>query len=190
MQIPTDGLALRLKLFSLIKERSIRRGKFTLVSGRESNYYLDLKPTMLDPEGATLLPELILRRLEEMEVDFVGGVALGAVPLIAPLTAAAYRKGRHIPAFFVRKLVKDHGTKRLIEGLPAEELRGRKVVVLDDVTTTGESVMIAVKAAQEAGADVRLVLSVVDREEGASEYFRRAGVAFDSLFRASEFLAS
>lgn len=179
---------LRKRAFDLIKERSFKFGNFTLASGRQSNYYLDMKPSMFSPEGATLLAELILRRLDGVALDYVGGLEMGAVPLVATVSMASYGHGRPVTGFFVRKAAKDHGTRKRIDALHGS-LDGKKVAILEDVTTTGESAMSAVSAAREAGADVVLVLSIVDREEGAAAFYQNAGIPFDSLFKASEFLA-
>jgi orotate phosphoribosyltransferase len=187
-QTPRDTLALRKKVFDIVKRLSFSRGSFVLVSGRTSNYYLDMKPTMLNPEGASLLAELVLNRLEGVEMHYIGGLAMGAVPLLSQVAMLSYSKGRPIPGFFVRKAVKDHGTMKLIEGVKQSDLKGMSVVILDDVTTTGGSAMQAVKAAQDAGAKVELVLSIVDREEGAAEFFAKQKIPFKWLFRAGELL--
>src|SRR5436853_2797839 len=129
---------LRQQVFNLIKAKSFRKGSFTLVSGKVSQYYLDMKPTMLDPEGANKLSEMVFHRLCSLEIDYVGGLALGAVPLISTIAMLSHARNRPLPGFFVRKEVKDHGTKKLVEGLSDEEgLKGKRVVILDDVTTTG-----------------------------------------------------
>ena len=173
------------KAFELIKEKSFFKGSFTLVSGRVTDYYLDMKPTMFDPEGARLLADLVLMHLEDTGVESIGGLEMGAVPLISAVAMMSGMIGRPIPGFFVRKNVKDHGTKRLVEGTAA--IAGKRVAILDDVTTTGASAMIAADAAREAGATVELVLSVVDRQEGAGEFFKRSGMPFAWLFTASDF---
>jgi orotate phosphoribosyltransferase len=187
-RLAKDLIALRLKAFNLVKERSFQRRAVVLSSGKKSDYYLDLKPTMLHPEGADLLCQLIYPRLIKHTAHYIGGLEMGAVPIIGPLTIFSFMKGRHIPGFFVRKEVKAHGTKRLIEGVSEGELRGKNVVILEDVTTEGRSAMRAVDAAKDAGAKVILVLSLVDREAGAAELFKKAGVPFEALFRASDFL--
>jgi orotate phosphoribosyltransferase len=187
-QTPRDTLALRKKVFDLVKRLSFKRGSFVLVSGRTSNYYLDMKPTMLNPEAASLLAELVLNKLEGVKVHYIGGLAMGAVPLLSQIAMLSYAKGRPIPGFFVRKAVKDHGTMKLIEGVKQRDLKGMSVVILDDVTTTGDSAMQAVKAAQDAGAKVELVLAIVDREEGAAEFFAKQKIPFKWLFRAGELL--
>jgi orotate phosphoribosyltransferase len=176
----------RASVFKLILKRSFGRKKIKLASGKESDFYFDMKPTMFHPEGALLLAEMIFDRLKDEMVDSVGGLAVGAVPLISPLALVSYQKNRLLPGFFVRKEIKEHGTKRLIEG--ADDLKDQNVVILDDVTTSGGSAMLAVNAAREAGAHVILVLSIVDREEGAVERFKKEGIHFEALFKASEFL--
>jgi orotate phosphoribosyltransferase len=177
----------RARAFAIIREKSFRRGTFTLASGRTSDFYLDLKPTMFDPEGAGLLAGLLLERLAGMDVDAVGGLELGAVPLVTAVSLVSFQQGRPIPGFFVRKAVKDHGTRRRIEVI--NDLTGKAVAILEDVTTTGGSAMAAVREVQEAGGRVALVLSVVDREEGAAEFYAQQGIAFDAIFRRREFMA-
>jgi orotate phosphoribosyltransferase len=175
----------RQRLFDLIKERSFRRGRFTLASGKESAYYFDSKPTMLHPEGAALLAELIVNEIDGVEADCVGGIEMGAVPLIAPVAMKSLEAGRPLYGFFVRKTPKDHGTRQRIEGL---DLSGRTAVIVEDVTTTGGSAMQAVDVVREAGGRVALVLSILDRGEGAAELYASTGVPFKSLFKAEEFL--
>jgi orotate phosphoribosyltransferase len=179
---------IRTKLFALIKARSFRRGSIALASGRSSNYYFDMKPTMFDPAGAAWIAEMILERMEGIAVDYVGGLAIGAVPLIGSVAMLSHQRGRPIPGFFVRPQVKDHGTKRRIEGT-AESLKGKNVVIVEDVTTTGGSATAAVQAAVEEGAHVVLVVSLVDRLEGAAEHFNKLGIAFRAIYTADEFLA-
>jgi len=180
-------LELRNKLFALLKERAFRRGRVVLASGRESDFYFDMKPAMLDPDGASLMAELILQQLQGVNADCIGGLEMGAVPLIAPVAMRSPDFGRHLPGFFVRKAVKDHGTKKRVDGA---DISGKTVVILEDVTTTGGSAMDAVKAVTEAGAKVALVLSILDRGEGAADLYAKAGIPFKSLFRAEEFLAA
>jgi orotate phosphoribosyltransferase len=177
----------RHRLFELLKSLSFRRGKVKLASGRESDFYFDTKPAMLHPEGAGLLAELILNELAGIEVDCVGGLEMGAVPLIGPVVMKSPEAGRALSGFVVRKSVKDHGTKKLIEG---GSIEGKTVVILEDVTTSGGSALQAVKAAREAGAKVALVVSILDRGEGAVDLYAAEGIPFKSLFQAEEFLAS
>jgi orotate phosphoribosyltransferase len=180
-------LELHNKLFALLKERAFRRGHVVLASGRESDFYFDMKPAMLDPDGAGLMAALILQHIQGVKADFVGGMEMGAVPLIAPVAMRSVDFGRRLPGFFVRKTAKDHGTKKRVDGA---DIAGKTVVILEDVTTTGGSAMDAVKAVEEAGAKVALVLSILDRGEGAAELYAKAGIPFTSLFRAEEFLVA
>lgn len=179
-------LEARNKLLALLKSRAFRRGRVVLASGRESDFYFDMKPAMLDPDGASLMAELILQELQGVKADCIGGLEMGAVPLIAPVAMRSLDFGRRLPGFFVRKAVKDHGTKKRVDGA---DISGKTVVILEDVTTTGGSAMDAVKAVQDAGAEVALVLSILDRGEGAADLYAKAGIPFKSLFRAEEFLA-
>ena len=179
----------RQHLFGIIKTRSFRQGgRFTLASGRTSTIYFNLKPTMLDGEGARLIGAALAERAAELAADYVGGLEMGAVPLVASTAAMSAVAGRPVRAVFVRKVAKEHGTKSLVEGLPeGESLAGKRVVVVEDVTTTGGSALKAIEALRAAGATVRDVVTVVDREEGAAEAFAASGVALHPLFRKSEF---
>jgi orotate phosphoribosyltransferase len=177
---------IRARAFDLIRTRSFGRKKIILASGRESDFYFDMKPTLLHPEGAWCCARLALERLQGMNIDYVGGVAVGAVPLVSAVTVLSHEANWPLPGFFVRKEVKDHGTRKLVDGV--DSLDGQNVVILEDVTTTGGSSMIAVDAVRKSGGTVALVLSIVDREEGATETYQAAGVPFDSIFKAGEFL--
>ncbi len=181
---------LRNRAFEIILNKSFSKGQFKLTSGKESNYYLDMKPTMFDPDGADALSRMVLDRLKDMSVDYIGGLEIGAVPLISTIAMLSHQQKTPLPGFFVRKAIKGHGTMKLIEGLENGALNDKKVVVLDDVTTSGRSAMVAAKAAEDDGARVILVLAIVDRQEGAAELFRAAGVPFTSLFTAEEFMAA
>ena len=178
----------RRRAFELIRTRSFGRRDIVLASGKPSTFYFDMKPTMLHPEGANALSELILARLANEGVDFIGGLEMGAVPLISTINLLSFIKGHPLPGFFVRKEIKKHGTKKLVEGVAEDGLRGKNVVILEDVTTSGGSAMIAVEAAKAAGATIVMVLSVVDRCEGAAEFFKERGIRFEALFSAQEFL--
>jgi orotate phosphoribosyltransferase len=181
--------ASRARLHDIIRRRSFGRGEVTLASGRKSDFYFNLKPTMLDPEGAALLAELTYEALKDDQLDYIGGLEMGAVPLAGAIAQLSWLKGHPIAAFFVRKKPKEHGARLAIEGLAkGESLEGKRIVVVEDVTTTGGSAMKAVEALREAGADVALVLTMVDREEGASDTFAEAGLPFRSIYKASEFL--
>lgn len=182
--------ARRARLVEIVKERSFQSGaEMKLASGRTSAFYFNMKPTMMHPEGAHLIGQLVCERLADEAVDMVGGLEMGAVPLAAAVTAVSGGEGlRPLPAFFVRKQSKEHGTQALIEGLAANEsMAGKKLCVVEDVTTTGGSALKAVETLKEAGAEVALVLTLVDRQEGATEAFTAAGVAFDAVMNLEDF---
>jgi orotate phosphoribosyltransferase len=192
---PLETNLLREKAWHTIKDRSFLLAapgeEFTLASGKKSKYYLDLKPTLFDPKGASDVAELVMTQIENIWVDYIGGLAVGAVPLVTAITLLSHTFDSPLPGFFVRKKVKDHGTKYLVEGLPlGQTLEGKRVIIVDDVTTEGKSAMHAVDAASDAGAEIVLVLSIVDREEGAEEFFRSRSLPFKCLFRAKEFFDS
>lgn len=181
--------AARARLAEIIRHRSFGRGEITLASGRKSDFYFNLKPTMLHPEGAALLAELTLHALEDEPVDYVGGLEMGAVPIAGAIAQLSWLKGHPIPALFVRKKPKDHGARLAVEGLvKGESLAGKRVVIVEDVTTTGGSALKAVEAVRQEGAEVVLVLTIVDRQEGADETFAGLGIRFRALYKAAEFL--
>ena len=181
--------ASRARLAEIIRKRSFGRGEITLSSGRKSDFYFNLKPTMLDPEGAALLAELTFEALKDDNLDYIGGLEMGAVPLAGAIAQLSWLKGHPIAAFFVRKKPKDYGARLAVEGLAkGETLEGKRIVIVEDVTTTGGSALKAAEAVKEAGGDVVLVLTMVDREEGATESFAKAGMTFRSLYKAAEFL--
>lgn len=151
-------------------------------------FYFNMKPTMLDPEGGHLIATLILDTLEGSDIDLVGGLEMGAVPLAVAVAVSSQIKGWPLRAFFVRKQAKEHGAKKLVEGLaPGESLQGKRIVVLEDVTTTGGSAMKAIEALKGEGAIIDRVITVVDRLEGAADTFKTAGVPFSALLTVADF---
>lgn len=177
------------RLIEIVRERSFQYGtEITLASGRTSKFYFNLKPTMMHPHGAYLIARLFFHELRSSGVSHVGGLEMGAVPLAATLAGLSHALGRPLAGFFVRKQAKQHGTKSLIEGLAkGDSLAGKKVCVLEDVTTTGGSALKAAAMLKDEGALVDRVLTVVDRQEGAAENFARAGVVFHSLLSKADF---
>ena len=159
----------RWALFEIIRARAFRQGgAFRLASGRMSTVYFNLKPVMLHAEGARLIGRALAREAARLGADLVGGLEMGAVPLVAAAAAMSGIEGRPVSAVFVRKAAKAHGMQSLIEGLmEGESLTGRRIVVVEDVTTTGGSALQAVEALRGAGSHVRDVVTLVDREEGA-----------------------
>jgi orotate phosphoribosyltransferase len=178
----------RPKLAELLRTKSLVRGEFTLSSGKKSNYYLDCKLTTLDPEGALLTGYCVLELIEEMGVkpDAIGGLSMGADPLVTAAGVVSAIEKKPLPGFLVRKEAKKHGRERQIEGL--DNPRGKKVVIVDEVCTTGGSTQEAIDAAEREGCEVIAVISLVDREEGGSDMLR-AKYNYRSVFTAPELLA-
>lgn len=177
------------ELFEIIRIRSFRRGKFRLVSGRQSELYFNLKPTMMSPQGALLSARALLARIWPENVDYVGGLEMGAVPVIAALAALSAVEGRPVKTFFVRKQAKGHGTMDMIEGLASgETLAGARVMAIDDVATSGGSILKSVEVARAAGAQVDLALVLIDREEGAAQALAAQNIRLLSVFKGREFL--
>jgi orotate phosphoribosyltransferase len=158
---------------------------FTLASGRKSSVFFDIKRTMFDPEGANLIGEAVLDRIGGTPVDAVGGLVMGAVPIVSVVCAKSFERGRPLQGFFVRKEAKDHGTAKLIDGNLSE---GARVAILEDVTTTGGSALRAAQAVRAFGANVLLVISIVDRLEGAAAAFRAHDLPFAAVFTRDDFL--
>ena len=172
----------RASLLAVIKEKSYRyspTAEFTLASGAKSKFYFDMKMTMLHPDGARLIADVLSEKLSHHKTRYVAGLELGAVPLIV----AACMRGCH--GLIVRKDKKGHGTRKLVEGsLPSE---GTEVIVLDDVTTKGDSVLTAVSEVRAAGCLVKTVLTLVDREDEAQEKLRSAGITLEPIFTLADF---
>jgi orotate phosphoribosyltransferase len=188
-EMPVSISASRARLAEIIRKRSFGRGEITLASGRKSDFYFNLKPTMLDPEGAALLADLSFDALKDDKIDYIGGLEMGAVPLAGAIAQLSWIKGHPIAAFFVRKKPKEHGARLSVEGLAkGETLEGKRVVIVEDVTTTGGSAIKAVESVKEAGGIVAMVFTMVDRDEGAAETFAAAGIPFRALYKAGEFL--
>jgi orotate phosphoribosyltransferase len=176
-------------LRALLATRSARRGQFTLASGGMSTLYIDARLTTMSPEGLALIGPLGLRALRQAgwHVDAVGGLTLGADPIAYAISYASALEGKAlVRAFTVRKEAKTHGTGRLIEG-PFRA--GDRVVVVEDVITTGASALRAVEAVRAAGGSVIGVLALVDREEGGREALERAGLEVRSLTSTSDVIA-
>ncbi|MDO4791769.1 MAG: orotate phosphoribosyltransferase [Buchananella hordeovulneris] len=179
MSTPNDTQ--RTRLAELVKELAVVHGKVVLASGRESDYYVDMRRATLHHEAAVLIGHVMIDLLEEaglttQDYDAVGGLTMGADPVAGAMLHAAASRGLALDAFVVRKAAKDHGMKRRIEG---PEVAGKRVVVLEDTSTTGGSPLEAVAALREAGAEVVAVAVVVDRATGAAERITaEAGVPY------------
>ncbi|HLU50070.1 MAG TPA: orotate phosphoribosyltransferase [Planctomycetota bacterium] len=176
-------------LLDLLRDRSFKRGKFVLTSGRESDFFIDCKPTVLTAEGHRLVGAVLLNAVEGLgqEVDAVAGVELGGCPLASAVSLTSALEGRPLDALYVRKAKKGHGTGRLVEG--AERLpAGSKVVILEDTITTGGSTLRAVESLRSEGIDVAGVIAVVDRDEGGADAIREAGLPFVAIFTRRDFM--
>ena len=184
-----EAAAERARLNEIICARSFSNDReITLASGRKSWLYFNMKPTMMDPEGAHLLSELLVDKIEGSGADYIGGLEMGAVPIVSFVAPAFFRRGKPIKAFFVRKQAKGHGTQQRIEGLTKDEsLSGKKIVMLEDVTTTGGSILEAIEDVREAGGEVLKVVTLIDRQEGAEAAMKEKDVLLDPLFRAEDF---
>ena len=161
-------------LAAILARLSYRHGTFRLASGKTSDFYVDVKQTVMSAEGAGLIGKLLYERLRVHGVSCVGGMAVGAVPLVTAALAAAGTANAALDGFFVRKEAKEHGTARKIDGRFAADAR---IALVEDVVTTGESTLQAIDAVEAAGGRVELVVTVVDRQEddGLARLARRAG---------------
>ncbi|MEO3799871.1 orotate phosphoribosyltransferase [Nonomuraea sp. B1E8] len=164
-------------LLAEIKSKAIVHGKVTLSSGKEADFYLDLRRITLDGVAAPLVGRVMLDLTADLEYDAVGGLTLGADPVAGAMMHAAAARGRTLDAFVVRKAQKAHGMQRRIEG---PEVKGRRVLAVEDTSTTGASPLTAVEALREAGAEVVAVATIVDR--GATERVTREGLDYRTAY--------
>jgi orotate phosphoribosyltransferase len=173
------------RLRELLRERSVRHGDFLLASGRRSSFYVDARQTTMSGEGLVLIGTVGLERLATCgwQPQLVGGLTLGADPVAYALASAAAARGMALDAFTVRKQPKDHGTGRRIEGC---FVPGARVVVVEDVLTTGQSALEALAAVESEGGHVLGVLTVVDREEGGRTALEQAGYKVEALVTARD----
>lgn len=184
--VPDTPAGRRDRLLTLLKERAIQFGDFTLASGRKSAYYLDGRLVTLDAEGACLIARVILDlvRQEGIQAEALGGLTMGADPIAGAVAAVSHAQGTPLSAFIVRKEAKGHGTGRRVEGpLPA----GARVIVVDDVVTTAGSTLQAIEAVEASGATVAAVICLVDRLEGGAEALR--AYRYHPLFTVNDLLA-
>jgi orotate phosphoribosyltransferase len=164
-----------------IKKKAVVHGKVILSSGKEADYYVDLRRVTLDAEAAPLVGEVMLDLLEDWDYEAVGGLTLGADPVAVAMMHVAGQRGKKIDSFVVRKAEKAHGLQRRIEG---PDVKGRRVVAVEDTSTTGGSVLTAVEALREAGAIVVGVAVIVER--GAKQAILDAGLEYRSAFTLSD----
>jgi orotate phosphoribosyltransferase len=170
------------RLKELFRQRALQFGDFTLASGKKSTYYVNSKKVLFHAEAITLLGDLLYEATKDLDFQAIGGLEVGAIPMAAAALTAFHRNGRHLEGFFVRKQVKEHGSKDRLEG---QVKAGDKVVVIDDVLTTGGSVVQAIEAVEALGAAVVRVVCICDRLQGAREAL--AKYDFRPLFTIRDF---
>lgn len=176
----------RERLLAIVREKSYLRKRVILSSGRESDFYIDCRQATLDAEGAYLTGKLFCRMLEGGEYpEAVGGITLGADPIVTAVSLTSFLRGRPIPAFIIRKEPKGHGTAQWIEGT-RNLRRGMRAAILEDVVTTGGSTLRAIERATEAGLVVFRVLCLVDRNEGGAQALAEKGYRLEPMFVREE----
>ncbi len=175
------------RLLELLKTRSFAHERFVLASGRESDFFIDCKQTVLTAEGHALVGELMLDAVKPFSPAAVAGVELGGCPLASAVALTSFQRGAPLDAIYVRKDAKDHGSRRDLEGnttLPA----GARVALLEDVTTTGGSTLKAAEKLRDAGYEVAGVAALVDRLEGGREAIEAAKIPFVALYTRRDFM--
>ena len=176
---------LKKKLYALLEREALKKGSFTLSSGKQSAYYLDGRIITLTPEGAYLVAAIILDMVRDLKIDAIGGPTLGADPIVGAVAYRAHEQNIPLKTFIVRKEAKGHGMQRRVEG-PALA-RGERVVIVDDVATTGKALLEAKAVLDSLGVTVLQAIVIVDRNEGASERMRQAGIPLSSIFTIADF---
>jgi len=172
------------RLRDIIRENSLLKDhNFVLSSGERSNYYFDMKMTTQHPEGVSLVGDVLFDYLRQFEFEYIGGLATGAIAVMVAVCMRSWPE-RPIKGFFVRDEAKNHGTKKLVDGFIED---GASVIIVDDVTTTGDSALKAVRAVQARGCKIVRVVSLVDRLEGAKENFARKNIDFEGIFTTRDF---
>lgn len=171
------------RLIELFKERALQFGDFTLVSGKKSTYYLDGKQITLHSEGLRQVGHGLLELLKDIEFDAIGGMSIGADPIVGGTLAVAAELNRDLNGFMVRKEAKGHGMQKYLEG-PVEA--GQKVVVIDDVVTTGGSALLAAQRCQEFGCEVVMMVGICDRLQGGADTFQENGLDYRALLTVED----
>jgi orotate phosphoribosyltransferase len=181
----TSSSQLVIQLKTLLERGALRRGDFTLSSGKKSSYYLDGRVITLTPEGAWLVGSIMLERALASAPAAIGGPTLGADPIVGAIAALSHLKGVPLTTFIVRKAAKEHGMQRQVEG-PALSA-GARVIIVDDVATTGKALIEAKEALDTIKVTVIKAMVIVDRNEGAVENLARVGVPLESIFTIADF---
>ena len=181
--VSSDVQTARARLLQIIRAKAVVHGRVTLSSGREADYYIDLRRVSLDAEAAPLVGIVMRDLTKDLDYAAAGGLTLGADPVAAAMLHAAAAAGEHCDAFVVRKEGKAHGLQQRIEG---PSVAGRRVLVVEDTTTTGASPIAAVQAVREAGGEVVAVATIADRATGAGEKIEAEGVAYRFVYSLEE----
>jgi orotate phosphoribosyltransferase len=171
------------RLRDLVNDRAVIRGDFILASGARSNYYIDGKFISLTSEGLACFARVVLDMMSGIEADLIGGMTLGADPIIGAVVAMSHLVGRPVDGIIVRKEAKDHGRGKQIEG-PMRD--GARVVIIEDVVTTGGSSLKAIEAVEKAGGEIACVICLVDRLAGGKESFKSKGYRFEPIFTIND----
>jgi len=177
---------MRERLKQILVEKSVITGReFKLASGKTSNFYVDARITILYPEGAYLCGKIFLNMLKEFDIDAVGGYSIGADPIVTSIAIFSYMENKPLPAFIIRKEEKSHGTGKIIEGnFPKDG----KIALLEDVVTSGGSILRGVEQVEKHGGKVEVIMAVLDREEGGREKIEGKGYKFFSIFTKKDFI--
>ena len=174
------------ELLQLLKKKAFFKETITLSSGKASSYYIDGRLVTLSAYGAWLCAEVVLSRIAKEKISAIGGPTIGADPLVGAIAALSFLRRKPLNTFIIRSTPKAHGKKQLIEGPRLK--KGSEVIIIDDVATTGGSLIKSIQALRACGVTVRKALVLVDRQEGAAENLAKEGCRLISLFKASEFL--
>lgn len=177
----------RSKLLDILKKEAFFKGKFTLSSGKESNFYLDARLVTLSPAGAFLTGRIILDMIKDDHIDAIGGPTLGADPMVGAVASLSYQAENPIPTFIIRKTPKAHGKGQQVEGPVLKE--GSSVVIIDDVATTGKAFIESIEVLQKMNVKIVKAICVIDRCEGAKEAVAKFNVPMESIFTIDQFLS-